>query len=160
MPDLLQRKSVLIVGNYLEKFNLSTQLIELNTTARTAQEAANSLGKEVGAIVKSLLFKSTNGTFFLCLVSGDKFVSLDKLARIGKKSFFKASAGEVKRQTGFSIGGVSPVAHMYPPERTLIDKNLDRFDVVYAAAGHPHVVFGIEYPHLVKITKAEEVDIT
>ena len=155
MKNLLERKNVLVVKNYLQKIKPSLKLIELDKTARTAQEAANSLKKEVGAIVKSLLFKTSENDFYLCLVSGDKYISEEKLTMITQKIIIKASADEVKKQTGFSIGGVSPVAHISPPTRVFIDVNLKRFNMIYAAAGHPYVVFGITFDDLCSITKGE-----
>ena len=119
MKNLLERKNVLVVKNYLQKINPSLKLIELDTTARTAQEAANSLKKEVGAIVKSLLCRTSENEFYLCLVSGDKYISEEKLTIITQKIIIKASADEVKKQTGFSIGGVSPVAHFFALLMTL-----------------------------------------
>ena len=74
---------------------------------------------------------------------------------ITQKIIIKASADEVKKQTGFSIGGVSPVAHTSPPTRLFIDVNLKRFNIIYAAAGHPHVVFGITFNDLCAVTKGE-----
>ena len=159
MTNLLEKKSVLKVKNYLQKFDPSIKLIELNTTARTAQDAANSLKQEVGAIVKSLIFKTNDDDFYLCLVSGDKYISEQKLTGIIEKKVTKASADEVKTQTGFSIGGVSPVAHISPPSHIFIDESLKRFDIIFAAAGHPYVVFGITFENLCKITKGEISDI-
>ena len=82
MTELLLRKNVLIVKNFLFNFDKNIQLIELSKTANTAIEAAKSLNKEVGSIVKSLVFKNNNQEFYLCLVSGDKFVSLKKISKI------------------------------------------------------------------------------
>ena len=159
MTNLLEKKSVLKVKNYLQKFDPSIKLIELNTTARTAQDAANSLKQEVGAIVKSLIFKTNNNDYYLCLVSGDKYMSEEKLTSITEKKVTKASADEVKTQTGFSIGGVSPVGHISPPSHIFIDESLKRFGIIFAAAGHPYVVFGITFENLCKITKGEISDI-
>ena len=156
MTNLLEKKNVLKVKNYLQKFDPSIKLIELNTTARTAQDAANSLKQEVGAIVKSLLFKNIEtNEYYLCLVSGDQYLSLEKLSKIIGNKIVKANADECKEITGFSIGGVSPVAHTHSPSRIFIDEKLNRFDMVYAAAGHPYVVFGITLDNLHNITKGE-----
>ena len=156
MTNLLEKKNVLKVKNYLQKFDPSIKLIELNTTARTAQDAANSLKQEVGAIVKSLLFKNIEtNEYYLCLVSGDQYLSLEKLSKIIGNKIAKANADECKEITGFSIGGVSPVAHIHSPSRIFIDDKLNRFDMVYAAAGHPYVVFGITFDNLHLITKGE-----
>ena len=156
MTNLLEKKNVLKVKNYLQKFDPSIKLIELNTTARTAQDAANSLKQEVGAIVKSLLFKNIEtNEYYLCLVSGDQYLSLEKLSKIIGNKIAKANADECKEITGFSIGGVPPVAHIHSPSRIFIDEKLNRFDMVYAAAGHPYVVFGITLDNLHNITKGE-----
>ena len=160
MSKLLQRKSVLVVKDYLQNINPSIELIVLDDSARTAQDAANSLNRDVGSIVKSLLFKDTNNDYYLCLVSGDKYLSTGNLSQITGDNIKKAGAEEIKKHTGFSIGGVSPVAHKYPPKRIFIDKNLSRFKTLYAAAGHPYVVFGITYNELITITNAEEDNIT
>ena len=102
---------------------------------------------KVGAIVKTLLFKSDN-KFILCLVSGDKKCSLNKLKKINnKKDICMASPDEVKAQTGYTIGGVSPVGHLNSIE-ILIDKSLERFNNLYAAAGHPNCVFKIDFKSL------------
>ena len=134
-------------------------MIVLNTTARTAKDAATSLKCEVGAIVKSLLFKA-NDTFLICLVAGDKRCSLNKLKKIlNKKNVCMANAEEVKENTGFSIGGVSPVGYIKKLD-ILIDKSLNRFANVFAAAGHPNCVFKINYNELIKITNGSEKEIS
>ena len=159
MTNLVEKKNVLKVKNYLQKFDPSIKLIELNTTARTAQDAANSLKQEVGAIVKSLLFKNVEtNEYYLCLVSGDQYISLDKLSKIIGNEIIKANADECKEVTGFSIGGVPPVAHIHSPSRIFIDEKLNRFDMVYAAAGHPYVVFEITFEQLCQISKGNIVD--
>jgi len=156
MSNLLERKSVLKVKNFLNNFDEKIELIVLDETARTAKDAAKSLNREVGAIVKSLLFKNTEfNEFYLCLVSGDKYISLQKISKIIGNNIVKANADECKKVTGFSIGGVSPITHLHSPSRIFIDENLNRFNMVYAAAGHPFVVFGITYDNLCLITKAE-----
>ena len=159
MGNLLERKNVLMVKNYLHGIDPTIKLIELKTTARTAQDAANSLNKEVGAIVKSLLFKANENKFYLCLVSGDMYLSEKKLEAFTQKNIKKATAEDVKKQTGFSIGGVSPVAHYSPPTRVFIDENLKRFEDVYSAAGHPFVVFKTKFQKLKEITNGVVVDI-
>ncbi len=115
-------------------------------------EAASSLKCEVGAIVKSLLFKTEN-TFTLCLIAGDKKASLNKIKKtLNIKDASMASADEVKDITGFTIGGVSPVGHLNKVN-IFIDKSLERFTDLYAAAGHPNCVFKIDYSNLQKITQ-------
>ena len=161
MSKLLQRKSVLKVKEFLQYVDQSIELIELGETARTAVDAASSLNKEVGAIVKSLLFKTKETNhYYLCLVSGDKYADTNKISKLVNKSIEKANADECKEFTGFSIGGVSPVAHDNIPTQIFIDKNLIRYEMVYAAAGHPYVVFGISYNKLCEITEGEIRNIT
>ena len=156
MTNLLEKKSVRIVKDFLNNIDDSLKLIVLDKTARTAEDAAKSLKKEVGAIVKSLLFKNIEtNEYYLCLISGDQYLSLEKLSKIIGNKIAKANADECKEITGFSIGGVSPVAHTHSPSRIFIDEKLNRFDMVYAAAGHPYVVFGITLDNLHNITKGE-----
>ena len=156
MSNLLERKNVLKVKKFLYNFDKEIELIVLDETARTAKDAAKSLKRKVGAIVKSLLFKDTEfNEFYLCLESGDKYMSLEKLSKIIGKDIIKANADECKQVSGFSIGGVAPVAHLHTPSRIFIDENLNRFNMIYAAAGHPFVVFGITYDNLCLITKGE-----
>jgi len=156
MSNLLERKNVLKVKEFLKNIDDNLELIVLDETARTAEDAAKSLKKEVGAIVKSLLFKNIEtNEYYLCLVSGDQYLSLEKLSKIIGNNITKANADECKEITGFSIGGVSPVAHTHSPSRIFIDEKLNRFDMVYAAAGHPYVVFGITFDNLQTITKGE-----
>ena len=148
---LLDNETVKRVEKSLKDFDPKQKVIILNTSARTAIEAASSLGCEVGAIIKSLLFK-TEKTFTLCLVAGDKKASLNKIKKTLKiKDASMASAESVKDITGFSIGGVSPIGHLNEI-RILIDKSLMRFDILYAAAGHPNCVFKINFESLKKIT--------
>ena len=153
------KESVKRVQELISKFDSKLKVIVLNTTARTAKDAATSLKCEVGAIVKSLLFKADD-TFLICLVPGDKRCSLNKLKKIlNKKDVCMANAEEVKENTGFSIGGVSPVGCIKKLD-ILIDKSLNRFENVFAAAGHPNCVFKINYNELIKITNGSEKEIS
>ena len=159
MDNLLDNKSVKRVSAFIKKFDPKLEVLALNTTARTAKDAANSLKCEVGAIVKSLLFKGEN-TFLICLIAGDRRCSLNKLKKfLNMKDVSMANAEEVKEITGFSIGGVSPVAHS-SNLKILIDNSLNRFPFVFAAAGHPNCVFKITYAKLIKITKGLEKEIS
>ena len=159
METLLNKEAVKRVQELISKFDSKLKVIVLNTTARTAKDAATSLKCEVGAIVKSLLFKADD-TFLICLVSGDKRCSLNKLKKIlNKKDVCMANAEEVKENTGFSIGGVSPVGYIKKLD-ILIDKSLNRFENVFAAAGHPNCVFKINYNELIKITNGSEKEIS
>jgi prolyl-tRNA editing enzyme YbaK/EbsC (Cys-tRNA(Pro) deacylase) len=112
----------------------------------------------VGAIIKSLLFK-TEDSFILCLVAGDKRCSLNKLKRIkNKKDVSMASPKDVKAQTGYTIGGVSPIGHLKKTE-IFIDKSLKRYIKLFAAAGHPNCVFEIDFMNIQKITNGKIEDI-
>ena len=149
--SLLDKEAVKRVEKFLKDFDQSLEVIVLENSARTAQDAATALGCDVVAIVKSLLFK-TEDSFILCLVSGDKRCSLTKLKKItNKKNISMASPEEVKTQTGYTIGGVSPLGHLNKIE-ILIDKSLDRFIHLFAAAGHPNCVFKIDFINVKKIT--------
>ena len=150
--SLLDRESVKRVERILKNFDSAQKVIILDSSARTALEAASSLGCEVGAIVKSLLFKTEN-SFTLCLVAGDKKASLNKLKKIlNIKDAYMAAADEVKNITGYTIGGVSPIGHLNKID-ILIDNSLERFDALFAAAGHPNCVFKIDFKNLLKITE-------
>ncbi len=158
MEDLLNKESVQKVVKVLSNFDDSLRVEVLNSSARTAKDAAISLNCEVGAIVKSLLLR-TEGNFILCLVAGDKRCSLNKVKKIlNMKDVSMADADQVKSQTGFSIGGVSPIAHLNK-NKILIDTSLSRYEYVYAAAGHPNTIFKISYKQLIKLTEGTKEDI-
>ena len=154
----LNKEPVKRAKEALKKFNSEIKVIELEQTARTANDAANSLNTEVGSIVKSLLFRNEEN-FFLCLVSGDKRCSLNKLKKIfNSKDLSMASPDEVKDQTGYTIGGVSPVGHKNKLE-ILVDESLNRFKNLYAAAGHPNCIFKISFDELLNLTNGVVKDI-
>ena len=156
---LLNKEPVKRAEKCLKEFDEKLSVVELENSAKTALDAANSLNCEVGAIVKSLLIKIEND-FLLCLVSGDKRCSLNKLKKISKKKNVRmASADEVKSQTGYTIGGVSPVGHINRIQ-IFIDNSLSRFKDIFAAAGHPNAIFKINYEKLIQITKGDVKDIT
>ena len=155
---LLDKEPVQRVEELLKKFDENQKVIILESSARTAQQAASSLNCEVGAIVKSLLFK-TEDTFTLCLVSGDKKASLNKIKKkLRLKDVSMASADEVKNTTGFTIGGVSPIGHLNKID-ILMDNSLDRFKFLFAAAGHPNCVFKITFNDLKEITNCTVEDL-
>ncbi len=157
--SLLDKEPVQRVEKILKDFDESQNIIVLKTSARTALEAAASLGCEVGAIVKSLLFKTEN-SYTLCLVAGDKRASLNRIKKALKiKDASMASAEDVKNITGYTIGGVSPIGHLKKIE-ILIDKSLSRFNLLFAAAGHPNCVFKIDFTNLKKITNGITEEIT
>ena len=155
---LLDKEPVKRVDRILKEFDPNQKVIVLNSSARTALEAASSLGCEVGAIVKSLLFKTEN-SFLLCLVAGDKKASLNKIKKkLDTKDLLMATADNVKIITGFTIGGVSPIGHVKKID-ILIDNSLERFNSLYAAAGHPNCVFKINFKDLQKITNGSIIDL-
>ena len=157
--SLLEKEPVKRVEIFLKDFDPDLNVISLDSSARTAIEAASSLKCEEGAIIKSLLFKTEN-SFTLFLVSGDKKASLNKIKKsLNIKDASMASADEVKNITGFTIGGVSPVGHV-SKINIYIDNSLKRFDDLYAAAGHPNCVFKINFAKLQKITNGVIIDIT
>jgi Cys-tRNA(Pro) deacylase len=155
---LLDKEPVKRVDRILKEFDPNQKVIVLNSSARTALEAASSLGCEVGAIVKSLLFKTEN-SFLLCLVAGDQKASLNKIKKkLDTKDLLMATADNVKIITGFTIGGVSPIGHVKKID-ILIDNSLERFNSLYAAAGHPNCVFKINFKDLQKITNGSILDL-
>ena len=156
--SLLNKEPVKRAEKALKEFDETLSVTELESTARTAIDAAKSLNCEVGAIVKSLLFKNGN-IFFLCLVSGDKRCSLNKLKKFfNSKDLSMASPDDVKEQTGYTIGGVSPIGHINNLQ-ILVDTSLNRFKDLYAAAGHPNCIFKINFKDLIKITNGSIEDI-
>ena len=159
MDEIIEKEPVQRVIKALESFNKNLKVEILKDTAKTAKDAANALNCREGAIVKSLIFK-VEKEFIICLVSGDKRCSLNKLKKIvSKKDVSMASAEEVKAQTGFTIGGVSPVGHINDLN-IIIDRSLERFQIVYAAAGHPSSIFKIDISKLKDLTKGRVEDIT
>ena len=156
--SLLDKEPVKRAEKFLKNFDQSLEVIILESSARTAQDAATSLDCNVGAIIKSLLFK-TEDSFTLCLVAGDKRCSLNKLKKIkNKKDISMASPEEVKAQTGYTIGSVSPIGHLNEIE-IIIDNSLERFNELFAAAGHPNCVFKINFTGIQKITNGKVEDI-
>jgi Cys-tRNA(Pro) deacylase len=156
---ILNKEAVLRAEKSLKQFNPDLKVIELEQTARTANDAATALGCKVGAIVKSLLFRAGDN-FVLCLVSGDKRCSLNKLKKIlDEKDVSMANPEDVKRITGYTIGGVSPTGHL-TKTKIYIDENLKNFNSIFAAAGHPNAVFEIDFENLKALTKGETKEIT
>ena len=158
MEDLLNKEPVRKVSQKLKDFDESLKVIVLDSSARTAQDAADSLNTAVGSIIKSLFLRTKN-SFLLCLVAGDKRCSLNKIKKIlGEKDVSMGNADQVKQVTGFTIGGVSPVGHLNPI-KIYIDQSLSRFENIFGAAGHPNCVFKINFIDLQKITSGEVMDI-
>ena len=159
MNSILNKEPVLRAEKSLKQFNPNLNVIVLEQTARTAKDAATALGCKVGAIVKSLLFRADE-SFVLCLVSGDKRCSLNKLKKIlDKKDISMASPEDVKKVTGYTIGGVSPTGHLIKI-KIFIDETLNRFSSIFAAAGHPNAVFEIDFENLKALTSGEIKEIT
>ena len=155
---LLEKEPVKRAEKSIKEYNSKMSVIVLDSSAKTAIEAASSLGCEVGAIVKSLLFKTENN-FTLFLVSGDKKASLNKIKKtLNINDASMASPDDVKNITGYTIGGVSPVGHLNKIE-IFIDHSLARFENLYAAAGHPNCVFKTNFDDLQKITNGFIKDI-
>lgn len=156
LPEGVQR-----VARALQAKNHPHMPVLLTDAARTAQQAADALGVELGQIAKTIVFKrKADGMAVLVITSGDKRVDQVKVealvcegVRLGR-----ADADFVKTKTGFSIGGVSPMAHATPCI-VLIDEELWRFDVLWAAAGHPNAVFQLRPKDLVGLTGAPIVDV-
>ena len=156
--SLLDKEPVKRAEKFLKNFDRSLEVEILENSARTAQDAATVLDCDEGAIVKSLLFKTDDG-FILCLIAGDKRCSLNKLKQIkNKEDISMAPPEDVKTQTGYTIGGVSPVGHLDKIE-IFIDKSLERFNNLFAAAGHPNCVFKINFNDIQKITNGKVEDI-
>ena len=150
--------SVARVTARLAELGADGSVTELDSSARTAVQAAEQLGVEVAQIANSLVFDA-DGAPLLVLSSGGHKVDTGKVAGlIGATSVARATPEFVRAHTGFAIGGVAPVAHP-EPLRTLVDTALERYDVVWAAAGHPHSVFPTTYAELVRITGGTPADV-
>ncbi|WP_207798434.1 YbaK/EbsC family protein [Klenkia marina] len=150
---------VVHVQQVLRDHGVSGEVRHLAESARTAQQAADALGVEVGAIANSLVFEVL-GNPVLVLTSGTHRVDTAKVAALlGVPELTEAGAAFVREHTGQAIGGVAPVGHP-EPIGTLVDITLARHDQVWAAAGHPHTVFPTTYDELLRITAgtAAEVD--
>lgn len=158
MPGPLEQQSVSHVRKTLARLGAEGQIRHLDESARTAREAADALGVEVGQIASSLIFLA-DGAPVLVVASGAHRVDTDRLASIlGGAQIGKANADDVRAATGFAIGGVAPVGHL-EPLRTVIDIALAQYDEVWAAGGHPHCVFPTNYDELLRITGGEAAEV-
>lgn len=137
--------------NALRDKGIATEPHHLEDSTRTARDAAKALGCEVGAIASSLLFLAGDEPL-LILTSGAHRVDEDRVGALVGASLRRASPEEVRAHTGYAVGGVAPIGHPQPL-RTLVDEQLDRFPVVWAAAGHPHSVFPTTYGELLTLTE-------
>ncbi|MBC7610816.1 MAG: DUF1289 domain-containing protein [Polaromonas sp.] len=157
LPEGVQK-----VAAFLEARGHQHAPVMLDDAARTAQQAADALGVELGQIAKSIVFRrKSDNAAVLVVTSGDRRVDERKVEALvcpDGKRIARADAEFVKARTGFSIGGVSPLAHA-GDVLTLIDRSLMRFDEVWAAAGHPHAVFRLMPQELELLTGAPVVDV-
>lgn len=157
-PDRATHPSTERVSNALREGGATGEVRALTESTRTAQEAAAALGVPVGAIVKSLVF-TADGEPVLLLASGDHQVDTTRVAAaLGVEQVRRADADTVRSATGYPIGGVAPIAHP-SPLRTIVDRHLAGFDVVWAAAGTPHSVFPTTYDELVRLTSGTAADV-
>jgi prolyl-tRNA editing enzyme YbaK/EbsC (Cys-tRNA(Pro) deacylase) len=145
-------------ADVLRSLGVAGEVRELPTAAHTAAAAAAQLGCEVGAIANSLVF-AADGSPLLVMTSGAHRVDTGRVAAaLDLSDVLRADAKSVKAWTGQAIGGVGPVAHP-APIRTLVDNWLARYDVVWAAAGHPHTVFPTSFGELLRITGGTAADV-
>jgi prolyl-tRNA editing enzyme YbaK/EbsC (Cys-tRNA(Pro) deacylase) len=155
MDGVLEKVAVKRVIAALQEHGCAGQIKVLSDSARTAAEAAAALGIEVGQIASSLIFKLPDGSPLLVITSGRHRVDTELVAsNLGIEKLGRVDADYVKEQSGFSIGGVSPLGWISKPEIILIDEALNDYDVVWAAAGHPHAVYPTSYSELLLCTEA------
>ncbi len=155
MEAVFQNPSVIRVREVLNNAGITGEIVALSDSARTAAEAAEGLGIEVGQVASSIVFKLPNGSALLVITSGRHRVDTQLVAQnLGVEKLHRADADFVKDVSGFSIGGVSPLGWISKPEIILIDEALNDYEVVWAAAGHPHAVFPTTYSELITCTGA------
>lgn len=152
----LSKKSQL-VQQVLEQHHLALEVVELDASTRTAQEAADAVGCEIGQICKSLVFRSAD-TPLLFLVSGKNQLHVSKVSALLGFPLEKADAAFTREKTGFAIGGIPPVAHAISIQ-TYIDSTLLSYAEIWAAAGTPHSVFKLESRHLLDLTGGQVIDV-
>jgi prolyl-tRNA editing enzyme YbaK/EbsC (Cys-tRNA(Pro) deacylase) len=156
---VLDHPAVARVTAVLAASGIDGRVRTLDDSARTAAQAAAALGVTPAQIANSLVFAAADGTPLLVLSSGGRRVDTTKVAAaVGAADVAMADPDFVRRHTGFAIGGVAPVGHP-EPVRTLVDTALERFDEVWAAAGHPHAVFATSYRELLDLTGGEPADV-
>ena len=143
----------------LARAGVCSEIVELPGAARTARAAADYLGCEVGQIANSLVFRAqSSGQAVLVMSSGANRVDTERLAAVLGEPVGKADAEFVRSHTGFAIGGVAPVGHTGEVKK-FVDRALEAYHVIWAAAGHPHTVFRLTYAELVHITAGVVVDV-
>ena len=156
MEHILEKAPVKRVAQALNDLDIPGPITVLAETARTAQDAASALGIEVGQIASSLIFKTPDEKVLLVITSGRHRVDTELVARgLHVSELTRVDANFVKEFSGFSIGGVSPLGWISKPEIILIDEALNDYDVVWAAAGHPHAVYPTTYNELITCTGAK-----
>ena len=155
MDGVLEKAAVKRVSAALAEHGCAGQIKVLSDSARTAAEAAAALGIEVGQIASSLMFKLPDGSPLQVITSGRHRVDTDIVAsNLGIEKLGRVDADYVKEQSGFSIGGVAPIGWV-SPATILIDQALNDYEVVWAAAGHPHAVYPTSFAELLAITSAQ-----
>ena len=155
MDGILEKAAVRRFIDAAQSLDIDGEIKILSDSARTAIDAANSLGIEVGQIASSLIFKLPSGNPLLIITSGRHKVETELVAKnLGMEKLDRVDADYVKERSGYSIGGVSPLGWVSQPEVTLIDEALNDYDVVWAAAGHPHAVYPTSFAELVRVTSA------
>ena len=156
MEKILENASVIRVQGFLAKAGITSQIVALSDSARTAAEAAEALGIDVGQVASSIVFKLPNETPLLVITSGRHRVDTKLVASaLGVEKLHRADADFVRDASGFAIGGVSPLGWISKPEIILIDEALSDYGVVWAAAGHPHAVYPTTYDELIQCTGAQ-----
>lgn len=156
MDGVLEKSAVKRVQKFLIDNNVDGEIKVLSDSARSAAEAAAALGIEVGQIASSIIFKLPNERPLLIITSGRHRVDTNLVAnQIGVSNLMRVDADYVKDNSGFSIGGVAPVGWLNSPEMIIIDKALSEYEVLWAAAGHPHAVYPTTYDELIKCTLAK-----
>jgi prolyl-tRNA editing enzyme YbaK/EbsC (Cys-tRNA(Pro) deacylase) len=155
MEHILERASVMRAAEAMKSLGVQGSIVALSESARTAQEAADALGVEVGQIASSLIFTLPTGGALLIITSGRHRVDTNLVAqKLQIDSLGRVNADFVKEKSGYSIGGVSPLGWISKPEIILIDEALNDYDVVWAAAGHPHAVYPTSFTELLECTGA------
>lgn len=156
MDGILEKAAVKRFQEAAIKLGVKGEVNILAETARTAIDAANGLGIEVGQIASSLIFKLPSGNPLLIITSGRHRVDTELVAKnLGITELGRADANYVKEVSGYSVGGVSPLGWISRPEIILIDEALNDYDIVWAAAGHPHAVYPTTYAELITCTGAQ-----
>jgi prolyl-tRNA editing enzyme YbaK/EbsC (Cys-tRNA(Pro) deacylase) len=155
VEHILEKSAVKRVALAMQENAIAGPITVLSESARTAADAASALGIEVGQIASSLIFKTPDDKVLLIITSGGHRVNTDLVAKsLGYSELLRVDATFVKEFSGFSIGGVSPIGWSNQPDVTLIDVALNKYDVVWAAAGHPHGVFPTTFAELITATGA------